>query len=129
MNTDLTMLVASAMLCATLPVLYLVGRLQVAGGLDWGLGNRDTELFAPAWVGRAERAHRNLLENLPHFAVVVLAAQLAGQANAVTAIGATVFFWARIAHVAVYVAGITRVRTAVYFLGLTGELVVLSQLW
>jgi uncharacterized MAPEG superfamily protein len=129
MTTDLSMLVWSGLLCLLMPTVYLVGRSGQPGGLAWGFGNRDVRLDVPAWVGRAERAHANLVENLPAFAILVLVAAVAGKANATTALGATLFFWGRVAHAAVYVAGIPYLRTAAFFVGTAGELLIFSQLW
>ena len=129
MTTDLTMLIWTALLCLLVPTVYLVGRSSTPGGLAWGIGNREKPFEFPAWVGRAERAHANLVENLPAFAILVLVAHVAGKANAMTATGATLFFWGRVAHVAVYVAGIPYLRTAVFFVGTVGELMILLQLW
>src|SRR5215470_2562896 len=129
MTTDLTMLVWSALLCLLMPVVYLVGRSGVPGGLPWGFGNREAPLAGvPPWTGRAERAHANLVENLPPFAILVLVAAIAGKANATTALGATLFFWGRLAHAVVYVAGVVYLRTAVFFVATVGELMILFQL-
>jgi len=128
MTTDLTMLVWTALLCLSLPVTYLVGRSQVPGGLAWGFGNRGTDLSVADWAGRAERAHVNLIENLAPFAILVLTAQVTGRADARTALGSTLFFWARVGHAAVYIAGIPYLRTAVFFVGTAGELLILSRL-
>ena len=129
MTTDLVMLVWSALLCLLMPTIYLVGRVRAPGGMAWAFGNRDTPLDVPAWTRRAERAHANLVENLPAFAILVLVAHLAGKANATTALGATLFFWGRVAHAAVYAAGIPYLRTAVFFVAAAGEVLILLQLW
>lgn len=128
MTTDLMMLVWTALLCMFLPVTYLVGRMQVPGGMQWGLGNRDTALEMPPWAARAQRAHANLVENLAPFAILVLVAYVAGRANGWTALGSVIFFWARVAHAAVYIAGLIGVRTAAFFVGVFGELLILAQL-
>jgi uncharacterized MAPEG superfamily protein len=128
MTTDLSMLVWSGLLCVLLPTVYLVGRSSQPGGLAWGFGNRDVPLAVPDWVRRAERAHMNLVENLAPFAILVLVAHVAGKANATTALGATLFFWGRVAHAAVYVAGIPYLRTATFFVGTIGELMILAQI-
>ena len=129
MTTDLWMLVWTVLLSLLLPVPVLAGRLQVPGGMSWAFGNRDTPLEVPAWAGRADRAHRNLLENLPGFAALVLIAHVTGNANAATALGATIFFWGRVAHAAVYLAGIPVLRTIVFFVAAFGELLILLQLF
>jgi uncharacterized MAPEG superfamily protein len=129
MTTDLTMLVWSALLCLLMPLVYGFGRSGVQGGLAWGLGNRDTPLAGvPGWAARAVRAHANLVENLPAFAILVLVAAVAGKANATTALGATLFFWGRVAHAAAYVAGIVYLRTAVFFVAAVGEVLILLQI-
>src|SRR5215471_13568324 len=125
MTVDLWMLVASGVLCLMLTSVYGVGRAQVPGGLEWGFGNRDTLLEVAPWASRAERAHRNMIENLAPFAILVLTAHVAGKANSMTALGATIFFFARVAHAAVYTAGITTVRTLVFFAGIVGEVLIL----
>jgi len=129
MTTDLWMLVWTAVLCVLLTVPYGVGRILAPGGSEWGFGNRETPIEAPPWVGRAVRAHLNLVENLPAFAILVLVAHVSGHANATTALGATIFFWARVAHVATYIAGIIYARTAVFFLGVIAEVMILRQLF
>jgi len=128
MTTDLMMLVWTALLSMFLPVTYLIGRMQVPGGMQWGLGNRDTPIEMPAWAARAQRAHANLVENLAPFAILVLVAYVAGRANGWTALGSVIFFWARVAHAAVYIAGLVGIRTLVFFVGVFGELLILAQL-
>lgn len=130
MTTDLWMLVATAVLSMLVPMIYLSGRMQAPGGMEWALGNRDRELTGiPPFAARAIRAHTNLTENLAVFAILVLVAHVAGKANGLTALGAVIFFLARVAHIVVYTAGITIVRTAVFFVGVAGELLILSQLF
>jgi uncharacterized MAPEG superfamily protein len=131
MTTDLWMLVLAGLLEVSIPFIYLAGRLQTPGGLQWGLGNREQafEGRIPAWAERAERAHANLTENLAPFAILVLTAHVSGKANALTALGAEIFLLGRIAHLLVYTAGITVVRTAVFVVASLGELLILIQLF
>ena len=60
--------------------------------------------------------------------MLVLVAHVSGKANAMTALGATIFFWARLAYAVVYTAGIKVVRTAIFFVGVAGMLLILLQL-
>ena len=128
MTVDLSMLVCTALLSLLMPAIYLVGRTQAPGGMQWALGNRDRPLEVAPWTARAIRAHQNLTENLAPFAVLVLVAHVAGKADGVTALGAIVFFAARVAYAAVYIAGLIGVRTAVFFVGVFGEILILSQI-
>jgi len=52
----------------------------------------------PAWIGRAHRAHMNLLEQAIPFAVLVLIIDRMDGFTALTYWTAIVFFWLRIAH-------------------------------
>ena len=129
MTTDLTMLVATGLLCLLNPTIYLAAEMLAPGGLEWGLSNRAEPFKLPEWAARAKRAHLNLIENLAPFAILVLVAQVSGKANGMTALGAEIFFWARVAYVGVYTAGIVGVRTAVFFVATAGEVLILIQLF
>ncbi len=119
MSTDLQMLVFTALLTFALAFPPVVA-LMLTHGFAAAAGNRDADLALPAWAGRARRAHRNLLENLPIFAVLVLVAHVAGKSNEATAFGATLFFWSRVAHAAIYIAGIPHLRTLAFAVSIVG---------
>jgi len=55
-----------------------------------------------------------MLENLVLFAALVLVAQIAGKTDAMTALGAHLFFWARLIYVPVYLIGIPWARTGLW---------------
>jgi uncharacterized MAPEG superfamily protein len=97
-------------------------------GLITAVGNRQDLPDLGGWAGRAHRAHRNLLENLLPFAILVLAAHALGKSNAMTVLGAKLFFWARVAYAAVYIAGIPWLRTAVYAVSVAGLAILFLQL-
>ena len=91
-------------------------------------GNREPPIVYTGMAGRAQRAHRNMLESLPLFAALVLIAQVAGKANAMTALGAALFFWGRVAYTVIYLAGIPWVRSAVWMVAMAGLVVIFTQL-
>jgi len=128
MTTDLWMLVLSAVLCLSIPLVSVTGLLAQTGGSAWGFGNRDEPFAVPKWVSRTRRAHANMVENLAPFACLVLVAHLTGKANATTALGAELFFAGRLAHAAVYIAGIPVVRTLVFGVSVVGNVMILMQL-
>lgn len=128
MTIDLWMLVWTGFLGAVIPVIYGSGRFSVPGGIAWAFGNRESSLPVKPWVERAVRAHNNLTENLALFAILVLVAQITGKANATTALGAELFFYGRVAHIALYTAGAKYLRTAAFFVGVAGEVLILLQL-
>lgn len=124
MTTDLTMLIASAVLTVLLAVPYATGYV-LTRGLYVVAGNREDFPAGTGWIGRAHRAHLNMVENLVPFAALVLGAAVAGKADGWTALGSQVFFYSRVLHAAVYIAGVPWVRTLAYAGGLAGMAMVL----
>jgi uncharacterized MAPEG superfamily protein len=88
-------------------------------GRDIGLGNRDNLKEATPMGGRAERAARNSIEAAVFFVPLALVANAAGL-DAEVLLGAQIAFWARIAYVPIYIAGIKYVRSLVWIIGVVG---------
>ena len=126
-STDLHLLVWSVALCLVQMVIALAGAtLQV--GLPQLAGNREPLPEFTSWAGRAQRAHRNMLESLVLFAVLVVVAHMAGVANETTILGAQLFFWARLAYAIVYLIGIPWVRTGLWAVSMVGLILIFLQL-
>lgn len=108
----------------------VVAALAASGqvGLPTLAGNRDGMRPLDGFAGRAQRAHRNMLESLPLFIALVLVAQLAGKADATTLLGAQLFFWGRVAHWLIYLAGIPWLRTAAWAVSVAGMLMIFIRL-
>ena len=88
-------------------------------GRDIGLGNRDNLKEATPMCGRAERAAKNSIEAAVFFVPLALIANAAGL-DAEVMLGAQVAFWARIAYVPIYIAGIKYLRSLVWIGGAVG---------
>jgi uncharacterized MAPEG superfamily protein len=127
LSTELHFLVWSVALCLVQMVAAVAGAtLQV--GLPRLAGNREPLPELTGWAGRATRAHLNMLESLVLFAALVLVAHVAGFANEMTALGAQLFFWARLAYAVIYLIGIPWLRTGVWAVSLVGLILILLQL-
>jgi uncharacterized MAPEG superfamily protein len=100
--------------------------LQV--GLPKLASNRDNMPALTGWVGRADRAHGNMLESLVLFAALVLIAVVSGKTNPTTLMGAQIFFWARVAYAVVFLIGIPWLRTGVWLVSVVGLLLIFLQL-
>ena len=100
-----------------------------AAGREVALGNRDHLPEPTALAGRADRAARNMLENLALFTAVVLAAQMSDKLSAQTQLGASIVFWARLAYGLIYLAGIRYARTAAWFVAVVGMGLIASTLF
>ena len=127
MRPELMLLVWAVVLTFVQMLIAVTGAtLQV--GLPTLAGNREGLAPCTGWAGRAARGHHNMLENLVLFAVLVLVAVAAGKTNATTLLGAQLFFWARVAYAAVYLAGIPWLRTGVWFVSVIGLVLIFLQL-
>ena len=119
MSPDLYYLLMSTILCFVQMLIAATGaNTQV--GLPALAGNREGLPEIVGWPGRARRAHLNMIENLVLFAALVLIAAVAGKANATTAMGAMIFFWARLAYALIYLIGIPWLRTLAWLVGVIG---------
>jgi uncharacterized MAPEG superfamily protein len=127
MGTELSMLVWSVLLMFVQMLIAAQGAtMQV--GLPKLAGNRDDVPALSGWAGRAKRAHLNMLENLVLFAALVLVAHAASKSNAMTVLGAHLFFWGRLAYAVIYVAGIPWLRTAAWAVSVVGMVLIFLQL-
>lgn len=96
-------------------------------GREIGLGNRDNLKEASPMGGRAERAAKNSIEAAVFFLPLALVANAAGL-DAEVMQGAQIAFWARIAYVPIYIAGIKYIRSLVWIVGVVGYGMMVSHL-
>ena len=128
MSPDLTYLLYSVILCFAQVLVAATGANKQVG-LPTLAGNREALPDMMGWAGRARRAHLNMIENLVLFASLVLIAAVAGKANATTAMGAMIFFWARLVYAVVYLIGVPWLRTVVWFVSVIGMVLIAVQLF
>ena len=127
MSVELLMLLYSALLFLVI-ILAQAGLAIGQNGLMAQAGNRDNLPEPTVLRQRLQRLSANMQENLVMFAVVVLVASAAGVSNDATAMGASVFFFARVAHAVVYAAGWPVIRPLFFFAGLYGIGVIAVQI-
>jgi uncharacterized MAPEG superfamily protein len=95
-------------------------------GLPYNLSPRD---LPPPPVGivaaRFLRAFGNFRETFVYFAVAVLVVTLTAKNSSSSALGAQLYFWARLIYVPVYAAGIPVLRTLIWAASIVGLVMVL----
>ena len=98
-------------------------------GVAHNLSPRDED-GAPVSVltGRMQRAFANFKETFAFFASAVLLVTILGRESELSAWGAQLYFWARLAYVPVYAAGIPGLRSAIWTVSLIGLLLVLLSI-
>ncbi len=127
MSVELSLLVWSVALTFVQVVIAASGATQQVG-LPLLARNRENMPEITGWAGRANRAHRNRLENLVLFAALVLIVQATGESNAMTVLGAHLFFWGRLAYAWIYLAGIPWLRTGAFAVAVVGMVLIFFQL-
>lgn len=122
MTTTLTLVIYMALLtwAAVLAASLIRAKGWTLAGTMVAVGNRENLPAASAFAGRAQRAAQNTLENFVLFAAIALVAHAAAADSPKVALGAQVFFWARVVYLPVYYAGIAFVRTAVWVVSIIG---------
>jgi uncharacterized MAPEG superfamily protein len=115
MSIELRYLIYVALLLAVIWVPYILAQIRQIGLVPALSYTREDEM--PIWAKRLKRAHYNLVENIPLFAIAVLAGEILDVHTAVTAACAMIFFWARVAHPIAMAAQIWGTRTATFAIG------------
>lgn len=125
MTPELTILAWNAVLLIVM-IMASANANLMAMGMAWGIGNRDEPATVTGWGARARRAYLNQMENLLIFGVFVIIAHLANVHSTLTLLGAQLFLVARLVYAVFYIAGVSAfgARTAAYFVGLVGTLMI-----
>jgi len=98
----------------------LRARMWTVDGLKLAFGNRGDLPEPSELAGRADRAAKNMLENLAMFIGLVIVAHASGADHDRTVLGARLFFWARVVYYPVYLIGVPYLRTAVWAVSVVG---------
>jgi uncharacterized MAPEG superfamily protein len=127
MTIELLMLVCSvALLFLLIAVQALAGVL--AQGLATMAGSRDGLPEPAVFQARTKRIVDNHREGLALFTPLILVAAVAHISTPWTVIGAQVFFYARVAHAALYLVGVPWVRPLAWGAGIAGTAAVFVAL-
>lgn len=129
MTTEMSLLLWSVVLGLVQIALATICSVSQRG-LGWAAGARDEAKPALSGIGgRLDRARANFLETFPLFAVAVLLALALQRHDSMTVLGAQLYFWARLAYVPLYAAGIPYVRTLAWTVSIVGIVLVLLALF
>ncbi len=123
-TTTLGWLVLTATMTALFWMPYGTKRV-LALGLWRHLDNPrpEDEERRPAWARRALRAHANAVENLVVFAPLALAVEHLGRgADPIARGAAAAYFFGRLGHYIVYIAGVPVLRTVTFAIAWMAQL-------
>lgn len=121
MTRELFWLTLTVILTGLMWVPYVLNRMGVRG-LSGAMANpsRSDKPLAD-WANRMVFAHDNAVENLVVFAPLVIILNLADYSSPTTVMACAVYFWARLAHLIVYAAGIPVLRTLTFTVGFVAQ--------
>ena len=125
MTVELTVL-AWGVVLALVHIFAAIGAKTRQYGRDWNMGARD-EALPPAKpvVGRLARAQANYFETFPLVAIAILIVTITGRTSDWTAAGAIMWLAARVVYLPLYAAGIPKIRTFVFGIGMAGFALIL----
>ncbi len=129
MTTELYWLTLTILMTALFWVPYLLDRLAVRG--FWpAISDSKPETGEPhsLWAQRAIKAHQNGVENLAILVPAVLIAHLLNISTPATKMAVVVYFFARLLHFFVYMAGVPLVRTLAFAVGWGAQLIILASI-
>lgn len=125
------------LLVLALAALLLLVNILLAGhfktkqyGVTWNMSARDEQLppLNPV-AARLERSRANLAETLPIAIIALGGVVVAGKTSETTAIAAWTWLGARVIYLPLYWAGIPKIRSVVWLVGLFALLAVLWALF
>ena len=93
---------------------------DLSKGIFWAMGSQDEARDQHAVAHRIERALRNYLETFPAFVALALLIAIADRSSDLSANGAALYLWARVAYIPAYASGIPLVRSVAWFASMGG---------
>lgn len=117
MTKELLWLTLTVILTGLLWVPYILDRIVVRGPAGAMANPSRNDKPQSGWAQRLYFAHTNSVENLMIFAPLVLVLDALGHSTPSTVLACAVYFWARLAYVVIYTAGIPVLRTLAFTVG------------
>lgn len=119
MTIELTMLLYSVILLFVI-IAIPAAEAIIRNGAMTQAGARDDMPEPTVFHKRATRLQANMIENMALFVPVVLIANVADVSTGLTVFGAQLFFFARIVHTIIYLAGWPMIRPIAWLSGVIG---------
>ncbi|OYX47787.1 MAG: hypothetical protein B7Y87_00645 [Sphingomonadales bacterium 32-64-22] len=128
MSSEITVLLLSTLLLVAHIMLAIRYKTQQYG-TAWNMGARDEDLPPLGDIaGRLQRARDNFLETYPIAIIALLVGDLYGQNSSLIGMAAWVWLGARVIYLPLYWAGVPKVRTLVWAVGMLALLTIVVTL-
>jgi uncharacterized MAPEG superfamily protein len=123
MPMELFWLALTVAMTAIIWVPYILDRITVRGLMGAMANPSPGDKPQSDWAQRMMAAHVNAVENLVIFAPLVLIARDLNISNGATVFACALYFWSRLAHLAVYTLGIPGARTITFAGGFVAQII------
>lgn len=115
-------------------LMLLFASLYHAKGWTWpgmlvAVGSRDKMPERSVTMARADRAAKNMTENLIIFSIVALTSVVTGAGGKQTLLGAQIFFFARLVYWPLYLSGVAYLRTLIWLVSLSGVALIAAAIF
>lgn len=124
MTVELTYLVYGVLLLLV-HVIVQSTLSDLSKGIGWALGPQDERREQNPVADRVQRALRNYLETFPAYAALALTIAVTEASTDLSALGATIWFWARVAYIPAFASGIPLVRSVAWLTSMGGLVMML----
>ncbi len=129
MSRELLWLTLTAGMTALIWIPYILDRIKVRGVMGAMANPSRHDKPQSEWAVRMMFAHENAVANLAVFAPLVLITDVLNVRNGITAAACALYFWSRLAHVAIYTAGWPVGRTLAFVGGFIAQMMLLVEIF
>lgn len=121
MTREFFWLTLTVILTGLLWLPYMLDRFYVRGFMGAMANPSRNDKPQTPWAQRLYFAHTNAVDNLIVFAPLVLVLHAMDHSTRSTVIACAVYFWARLAHAALYTLGVPVLRTVAFLVGFLAQ--------
>ena len=121
-------ILAPSILLGLIQILLSAHAASLQVGYRWTAFAKEARPSLTGVAGRLERALHNFLETFPLFAAAFLLVEITGRNGRLSALGAELYFAARVVYVPLYAAAVPIVRSLVWNIATIGILLILFSL-
>ena len=117
---EIAILALVALFTALMWMPYILERIYQQG-LIATVGYPEQPPKISPWAERAQKAHKNAVENLAVFAALVFAVHVSSAQSDTTLLAAQIYLIARVAHYICYLLAVPWLRTLAFFGGFVAQ--------
>ena len=129
MSRELFWLTLTVAMTGLMWIPYMIDRIMVRGMMGAIANPTRGDKPQSAWAQRMMHAHANAIENLVVFGILVMITDSLLINTPMTAFACALYFWSRLAHFAVYAAGIPFARTLTFTGGFIAQVILVLAIF